>query len=63
MAQLIGDIKAAAGKQDDGFVYMNYAGPKQDVFGGYGIESLKRLKKYDSKGLFGELWKGYFKLK
>lgn len=48
------------------FIYMNYAGQDQDVFAGYGPESVSRLKavqaKYDPKGIFARLQPGYFKL-
>jgi hypothetical protein len=50
----------------NGFVYMNYASKKQDVFAGYGTENRERLrqiaKKYDPKGKLQKLWRGYFKV-
>lgn len=50
------------------YIYANYAGPWQDVFGGYGEENVKWLKKlqkkYDPEGVFtlGGLASGGFKL-
>ncbi|PHH92643.1 hypothetical protein CDD83_6413 [Cordyceps sp. RAO-2017] len=50
-----------------GFIYMNYAGKSQDVFGRYGRESYDRLKKtafrWDPNGLLEDLWKGYFQVR
>jgi Berberine and berberine like len=47
------------------YIYMNYAGKDQDVQGGYGKESLKRLRevreRYDPEG-FWRRWPGYHKL-
>ncbi|KAK1757134.1 hypothetical protein QBC47DRAFT_459771 [Echria macrotheca] len=51
---------------DNGFVYMNYAGKGQDVFGSYGRGSRERLRRvareYDPLGELRRLWRGYFKL-
>lgn len=51
---------------DNRFIYMNYAGQDQDVYAGYGPESVARLKevqsKYDPQGVFKNLQPGYFKL-
>jgi hypothetical protein len=51
---------------DNRFIYMNYASREQDVFGGYGENSESRLrgvrKMYDEENVFGELWRGYFRL-
>lgn len=48
------------------FIYMNYAAQDQDVFAGYGEESVNRLRqvqaKYDPTGVFKTLQPGYFKL-
>jgi hypothetical protein len=45
---------------------MNYASREQDVFGGYGENSERRLRgvrrMYDEENVFGELWRGYFRL-
>lgn len=68
--RLIGEIDALAAERGarskNGFVYMNYAGRTQDVYAGYGMESLARLRRtarrWDPKGEFRNLWKGYFKL-
>ncbi|KAM7195018.1 hypothetical protein V8F33_006887 [Rhypophila sp. PSN 637] len=66
--ELIDDINKLAKKRklDDGFVYMNYAEPSQDVLSSYGRENKERLKrvarKYDPTGELKSLWKGYFKL-
>ena len=51
---------------DHRFIYMNYATQDQDVFAGYGPESLSKLKavqeRYDPTGVFKRLQPGYFKL-
>ena len=51
---------------DHPFIYMNYAGPDQDVQGGYGKENLKRLQKvrdkFDPDGFWKKNWPGYHKL-
>ncbi|KAH8747253.1 hypothetical protein BGZ57DRAFT_1011047 [Hyaloscypha finlandica] len=51
---------------DNKFIYMNYASREQDVFGGYGEKSERRLRgvrrMYDEENVFGELWRGYFRL-
>lgn len=48
------------------YIYQNYAGPKQDVYGGYGEDNLRRLravaKKYDPEGVFQTLMPGGLKL-
>ncbi|KAK4099525.1 hypothetical protein N658DRAFT_508569 [Parathielavia hyrcaniae] len=50
----------------NGYMYMNYADPSQDVYAGYGSENLTRLRRvsraYDPAGKFRKLWRGYFKL-
>lgn len=59
------ELAKSMGK-DRPFVYMNYAGKDQEVYAGYGQESVHRLRevkeKYDPADVFGRLWKGYFKL-
>jgi hypothetical protein len=68
--ELIDKVNALAASRGagskNGYVYMNYAGKTQDVYAGYGKESVARLrsiaKKYDSKEKFRKLWKGYFKV-
>ena len=51
---------------DHPFIYMNYAGPDQDVQAGYGRENLRRLKnirdKYDPDEFLRDYWPGYHKL-
>ncbi|KAK0636070.1 hypothetical protein B0T17DRAFT_612854 [Bombardia bombarda] len=65
---LIGSVNALAAKRKlgNGFVYVNYADSSQDVFASYGKENLARLrlvaKKWDPKGLYQKLWRGYFKV-
>lgn len=48
------------------YVYQNYAGPNQDVYGAYGSKNLQRLKqvakKYDPEGVFQKLMPGGLKL-
>ncbi|KAL8910197.1 MAG: hypothetical protein Q9171_004495 [Xanthocarpia ochracea] len=48
------------------YIYQNYASRGQDVFGGYGVENLRRLREirrvYDPDGVFQRLQPGYFKL-
>lgn len=48
------------------FIYLNYAGPYQNVIPGYGEENLRRLKnvfkKYDPQSIFSKLQPGGFKL-
>ncbi len=48
------------------FIYMNYASLDEDVFAGYGEQSVRRLKevqaRYDPEGVFKRLQPGYFKL-
>lgn len=49
------------------YIYQNYAGPNQDVYGGYGAENLQKLKrvanKYDPEGDFQRLMPGGLKLR
>ena len=51
---------------DNRFIYMNYAAKEQDVFGGYGKNNERKLKRiqreYDPEGVFKRLQPGYFKL-
>ncbi|KAF7511995.1 hypothetical protein GJ744_002708 [Endocarpon pusillum] len=51
---------------DHPYIYMNYAGPDQDVQAGYGKNNLKRLQevrdKYDPDGFWKKNWPGYHKL-
>jgi hypothetical protein len=51
---------------DNRFIYVNYAQQDQDVYDGYGLESVARLKQvqatYDHLGVFKRLQPGYFKL-
>lgn len=48
------------------FIYQNYAGKRQDVFGSYGKKNLARLRKirdkYDPDHVFTKLSPGYFNL-
>ncbi len=48
------------------YIFTNYAYQKEDIFAGYGEESVRRLKKvaqkYDPNGVFQELVPGGFKL-
>lgn len=48
------------------YIFNNYAYQKEDVFEGYGEESIKRLmevsEKYDPKGIFQKAVPGGFKL-
>lgn len=48
------------------FIYVNYAGPYQNVIPGYGEENLARLKKvaekYDPRAVFQTLQPGGYKL-
>ncbi|KAF1994526.1 FAD-binding domain-containing protein [Amniculicola lignicola CBS 123094] len=66
--KLIADVerKAKEYKVYTPFVYLNYAGDKQEVQKGYGKENYNRLeriaRKYDPQGKLAQLWKGYFKL-
>jgi len=59
------DLGASMGVNNR-FIYMNYAAQDQDVFAGYGPESVSRLKRvqseYDPTGVFRNLQPGYFKL-
>ncbi|KAB8293921.1 hypothetical protein EYC80_009394 [Monilinia laxa] len=47
------------------FIYLNYAGQKQNPLAGYGEENLKKMralsKRYDHQGVFQKLVKGGFK--
>ncbi|KAH7072187.1 hypothetical protein BKA63DRAFT_544548 [Paraphoma chrysanthemicola] len=60
------DQIAAQDKVRDEHLYLNYAGGWQDVFGGYGAESVENMRrvsrKYDSSGMFQNQVKGGFKL-
>lgn len=51
---------------DDPYIYINYASLEAPVYQGYGANNLAKLKavkaNYDSKNVFGRLWRGYFKL-
>lgn len=51
---------------DHPFIYINYAGPDQDVQAGYGRDNLRRLRqvreKYDPRGFWKRNWPGYHKL-
>lgn len=68
--ELIDEVNALAASRGanskNGYIYMNYAGKTEDVYAGYGKESHAKLKrvaeKYDPRGKFRDLWKGYFKL-
>jgi FAD/FMN-containing dehydrogenase len=68
--ELIDKINALAAsrgaRSKNGYVYMNYAGKTQDVYGGYGKQNHAKLKrvarKYDPQGELRNLWKGYFKV-
>lgn len=61
----IDKIAEEEGVKDD-HLYLNYAGNWQDVFSGYGSESLERMrrvaKKYDKIGMFQKQARGGFKL-
>ncbi|KAH9878814.1 hypothetical protein J1614_002248 [Plenodomus biglobosus] len=61
----IDGIAAQEGVADD-HIYLNYAGSWQDVFAGYGGQSLTRLRnvaqQYDTSGMFQKQVKGGFKL-
>ncbi|KAK7450945.1 FAD binding domain-containing protein [Colletotrichum acutatum] len=67
VAKLIDEIDALAEQRGlaANYIYMNYAGKHQDVYGGYGSENHDRLRKisdiYDPERLFKGLWRGYFK--
>ncbi|KAJ4985683.1 FAD binding domain-containing protein [Stagonosporopsis vannaccii] len=58
-------IAEEAGARDE-HIYLNYAGGWQDVFAGYGNESLERMRrvalKYDRVGMFQKQVRGGFKL-
>ena len=45
------------------YVYLNYAAPEQDIYGGYGEKNRKRLldisSRYDPEGVFSKLRPGY----
>jgi hypothetical protein len=51
---------------NDPHLYLNYAGSWQDVFSGYGKDSLGKMRrvaeKYDGKGMFQNQARGGFKL-
>ncbi|KAH7389519.1 hypothetical protein DE146DRAFT_767847 [Phaeosphaeria sp. MPI-PUGE-AT-0046c] len=61
----IDKIAIEEGVQDP-HIYLNYAGDWQDVFAGYGRESLERMRavsmKYDRSGMFQRQVRGGFKL-
>lgn len=48
------------------FIYQNYGGKRQDVFGSYGEKNLARLRRirdeYDPDQVFRKLSPGYFNL-
>lgn len=48
------------------FIYLNYAGQKQNPLAGYGQENLKKMRalsrKYDHQGVFQKLVRGGFKI-
>jgi hypothetical protein len=60
------DRIAAADRVKDKHLYLNYAGDWQDVFAGYGTESLEKMRRvseiYDKKGMFQNQVRGGFKL-
>ena len=67
--RIIGEVEAMAKKRrlDNGFVYLNYAGPGQrEVFERYGKKNAERLRKiakrYDPRGVLKRRWRGYFKV-
>ncbi|UQC90101.1 FAD binding domain-containing protein [Colletotrichum lupini] len=68
VAKLIDEIDALAEERGLAakYIYMNYAGKHQDVYGGYGSENHDHLKKvsenYDPERLLERLWRGYFKV-
>jgi hypothetical protein len=63
--QGIDQIAEEEGARDE-HLYLNYAGSWQDVFAGYGNESLARMravaKKYDATGMFQKQVRGGYKL-
>ncbi|KAK1673629.1 FAD binding domain-containing protein [Colletotrichum godetiae] len=67
VAELIEKIGALAEERGLAakYIYMNYAGRHQDVYGGYGSENHERLRmvseEYDPARIFETLWRGYFK--
>jgi hypothetical protein len=60
------DQIAREDRADDRHLYLNYAGSWQDVFGGYGTESVEKMRrvsrKYDRSGMFQRQVRGGFKL-
>lgn len=58
-------IAKEEGVQDE-HLYLNYAGSWQDVFAGYGKDSLEKMRrvatKYDKRGMFQKQVRGGFKL-
>jgi hypothetical protein len=60
------DRIAALDHAKDRHLYLNYAGSWQNVFGGYGMENLEKMravsKIYDRKGMFQNQVRGGFKL-
>lgn len=53
-------------KTHNPYIYLNYAGQRQDVFAGYGAVNIVKMKalskKYDPNGVFQRLVPGGFKL-
>jgi len=64
----VAEIKAkmVATKTDNPYIYLNYAGEKQDPLAGYGKANVAKMtalsKKYDPKGVFQKLVPGGFKI-
>lgn len=58
-------VAEEAGAKDE-HIYLNYAGDWQDVFAGYGNESVTRMRRvsqtYDRSGMFQKQVRGGFKL-
>jgi hypothetical protein len=67
-SKFMSDAKAEAKKRGlySKYIYMNYAGPYQNVVPGYGDANLAKLKKvakkYDPQAVFQKLQPGGFKL-
>jgi hypothetical protein len=65
LAEQVDRIAEEEGVKDP-HLYLNYAGSWQDVFAGYGKESLENMrrvaKKYDKHGMFQKQVRGGFKL-
>lgn len=51
---------------ENGYMYMPYSSPYQNVIQGYGEDNVKKLQvvaeKYDPTGVFQQLQPGYFEL-